>query len=256
MRLEGEELTQKKRAFPHPAASMKEQVAVGVEYISKLINRNKTLDQDKVEKFGEKLTAILCEKYTDHWYPENPLKGQAYRCIRINRKQQVDESLLRACDASGLAYSELPLPNEMSLWIDPSEVSCRLGENSSHFTVTPDEGSKEHGKKSPSELETSDYHSDGSDSPCESSSEDESIRKPKEEVCTPKVPVINTVKQGTQYFYHPAPAAPFFIPYGSRSLSFIPTYQPMTLYYIYPKVQKVFPLPSRTVRQKRKVAKS
>ncbi|XP_069496814.1 protein BTG3-like [Ambystoma mexicanum] len=234
---------------------MKEQIALGVDYISKLINRHNKLDQEKMEKFEEKLTAILCEKYADHWYPENPIKGQAYRCIRINRKQHVDESLQKACSASGLAYSDLPLPTELCLWIDPSEVSCRLGENSSHFTVTASEDKEVAGKKSPSELETSDYHSEGSDSPCESSSEDESARKPTKQVCTPKTPVISTVKQGTQYFYHPAPAAPFFIPYGSRNLGFIPTYQPMTLYYIYPKVQKVFPQPSRTTRQKRKVAK-
>ncbi|XP_029432902.1 protein BTG3-like isoform X2 [Rhinatrema bivittatum] len=235
---------------------MREELCAGIDYIMKVVNRHQKLDWRKVEVFGEKLMEILSRKYTGHWYPESPVKGQAYRCIRINRKQRVDECLLQACEGSGLQYSELALPREMSLWIDPKEVSCRLGENSCHFQVKlPGPKKEELGKRSPSEQETSDYHSEGSDSQAESSDEDESARKKKERQVQPEAAAQSSIKQGPEYFYHPAQVTPAFIPFR-RAVGLIPTYQPVTLYYIYPKLQKFYPQNlSRTRRQKQKAGK-
>ncbi|XP_044134660.1 uncharacterized protein LOC122927133 isoform X2 [Bufo gargarizans] len=113
---------------------MRDELLAGVEYIKTLANRFQNLDPVMVDLFGEKLAERLCQKYTGHWYPEKPMKGQAYRCIRINRHDR-DESILEACSHSGLKYHELTLPKEMTLWIDPYEVSCRLREESNPYTV-------------------------------------------------------------------------------------------------------------------------
>ncbi|XP_075696975.1 uncharacterized protein LOC142662649 [Rhinoderma darwinii] len=113
---------------------MRDELQAGVEYIKTLASRFKKLDPVMFELFGIKLTEILCQKYTGHWYPEKPMKGQAYRCLRINRHDR-DESILEACAYSGLNYQKLALPKEMTLWIDPYEVSCRLGEESYPYTV-------------------------------------------------------------------------------------------------------------------------
>ncbi|XP_044274779.1 protein BTG3-like isoform X2 [Varanus komodoensis] len=204
---------------------MKEEVETGVGFITRLVNRHERLDKRQVERFGEQLTAILCERFSKHWYPETPLKGQAYRCIRINRRHQVDDSLLKACRDCGLKYSELALPREITIWIDPGEVSCRLGENNRFFTVKSEESRS--GKATP-ETETSDYHSE---SPSECSSEDEWLTKPPPEASgLSKTPLGRKNKQqAAQYFYMPAP---LWVPYPPSMVSYVPAYHPLTLYYV------------------------
>ncbi|OTF75250.1 B-cell translocation protein-like protein [Euroglyphus maynei] len=68
---------------------------------------------------------ILTQRFQNHWYPNNPSKGQGYRCIRINQNCRVDYSIEMACQHAGISYDALRLPVELTLWIDPSEVTCR-----------------------------------------------------------------------------------------------------------------------------------
>lgn len=78
----------------------------------------------------------MTQRYQNHWYPGQPSKGQAYRCIRINQNCRVDSSIEMACQHAGISYEALRLPVELTLWIDPSEVACRIGEHKgSYFTV-------------------------------------------------------------------------------------------------------------------------
>ncbi|KAM7382714.1 hypothetical protein PAMP_002433 [Pampus punctatissimus] len=146
---------------------MKREVKAGVNFLKRLVVARGKLDETKAELFAEKLEKILCDKYDDHWYPGNPSKGQAFRCIRINNGILCDEVLLKACEESDLAPSELSLPSEVTLWIDPLEVCARSGENSRPFTIAcfkeeeeDDEGVKREQDSSDSiNLDTSDYHS-------------------------------------------------------------------------------------------------
>ncbi|XP_066495049.1 protein BTG3-like [Tiliqua scincoides] len=205
---------------------MKEEVETGVRFISRLMIRDNKLDKGQVERFQDSLVKILCERFHEHWYPENPLKGQAYRCIRINRKQPVDSLLLKACTDCELDYSQLDLPPEISIWIDPGDVCCRLSENSHYFSVSKEES---HSGKATPELETSDYHSDSS--PSESSSEDEGPAKRAATTPVPSKsrPAGNNPKQAPQYFYMPNP---LWVPYPQGVVSYIPAYQPITLYFV------------------------
>ncbi|XP_078391680.1 protein BTG3-like [Cetorhinus maximus] len=114
---------------------MKEEIGAGVSFLVSMVRNRSRLHQEKIEEFGEKLTAILYRKYQNHWYPANPSKGQAYRCIRINRKHKADPSLLLACQDCDLEYNQLRLPKEITLWIDPQEVCCRCSDGSLPFTV-------------------------------------------------------------------------------------------------------------------------
>lgn len=105
--------------------NMKNEIAAVVFFFTRLVRKHDKLKKEAVERFAEKLTLILQEKYKNHWYPEKPSKGQAYRCIPVNKFQRVDPDVLKACENSCILYSDLGLPKELTLWVDPCEVCCR-----------------------------------------------------------------------------------------------------------------------------------
>jgi len=78
---------------------------------------------------GEQMLKYLRLKFQDHWYPDRPAKGSAYRSIRIS-KEKVDKILVNAAIDIGLDLQEIldTLPNDLTIWIDPGEVSYRIGE--------------------------------------------------------------------------------------------------------------------------------
>lgn len=78
---------------------------------------------------GEQMFEYLCLKYQNHWYPERPTKGSAYRSIRIS-KEKVDKILINSAIDIGLNLQEIleSLPYDLTIWIDPEEVSYRIGE--------------------------------------------------------------------------------------------------------------------------------
>ncbi|XP_032905426.1 protein BTG4 [Amblyraja radiata] len=115
---------------------MKEEIAATVVFITRLVKKNEKFSKQKMEKFGSKLTKILFQKYKNHWYCGNPSRGQAYRCIRINKNQPRDPVLFQACVESNIEYSSLELPKEFTIWVDPYEVWCRCGENNQPFIIT------------------------------------------------------------------------------------------------------------------------
>ncbi|XP_066507404.1 protein BTG3 [Hoplias malabaricus] len=151
---------------------MKKEIAAVVFFLKRLIKKAEKLDTDKVDLFVEKLTMALQEKFRGHWYPDNPNKGQAFRCIRVNRFHKEDPELLWACAESGVKYKDLALPKELTLWVDPGEVCCRYGEKNLAFTVASfssdddddDDDKEDVTKKVTSAVErvTSDYHSGSS----------------------------------------------------------------------------------------------
>lgn len=74
---------------------------------------------------------VSIEHYEHHWFPEKPSKGSGYRCIRINHK--MDPIITKVASQIGLSQPQLHqlLPSELTLWVDPYEVSYRIGENGS-----------------------------------------------------------------------------------------------------------------------------
>lgn len=114
---------------------MKDEVKSAVDFLSNILlsSRTHTLKIDHVlaEKFRENLQIVLLSHYEDHWFPEKPFKGSAYRCLRINGK--MDPLLAKTGKACGLSVKDLYsiFPPELTLWVDPKEVSYRIGEEGS-----------------------------------------------------------------------------------------------------------------------------
>ncbi|XP_028325992.1 maternal B9.15 protein [Gouania willdenowi] len=157
---------------------MKREVRAGVDFLKRLAVTRGEINQAKAEVFAEKLLTLLCDKFKDHWYPECPSKGQAYRCIRINVDTPCDAVVQKACDESEVTIINLGLPPEITLWIDPQEVCVRSGENCRPFTVArfddKDIQSSEGGQQ-----DTSDYHS-ATSSDCGSTSSSDTEEEAKD----------------------------------------------------------------------------
>ncbi|XP_066517568.1 protein BTG4 [Hoplias malabaricus] len=121
---------------------MKEEIAATVFFVVRLAKKHGKLDRSHREKFAVALMSELFENYKSHWYPENPCRGQAFRCLRMNKSQVMDPLILCACKQSGVDYEDLGLPKEITIWVDPGEVSCRYGEKTTPFCVALLEGEK------------------------------------------------------------------------------------------------------------------
>lgn len=102
-----------------------------VNFICGLL-RQRSVPSDTVERFNSSLAEILCLHYHNHWFPDKPFRGSAYRCVRVVNKV-MDPVLLRAGEAVGLTQGDLMkfLPSELTLWVDPNDVSYRIGEDGS-----------------------------------------------------------------------------------------------------------------------------
>jgi len=105
---------------------MHTEIQVALKFvISFLYNK---LPRRRVNLFGEELENALRDKFQGHWYPDKPFKGSAYRCLKIT--DPTDPVLNRAARESGNPISDIieNLASDLAIWIDPGEVSYRMGE--------------------------------------------------------------------------------------------------------------------------------
>ncbi|XP_005003928.1 protein Tob2 [Cavia porcellus] len=105
---------------------MQLEIKVALNFIiSYLYNK---LPRRRADLFGEELERLLKKKYEGHWYPDKPLKGSGFRCVHIG--EMVDPVVELAARRSGLAVEDVRanVPEELSVWIDPFEVSYQIGE--------------------------------------------------------------------------------------------------------------------------------
>lgn len=75
------------------------------------------------------LCNVTQEHLKDHWYPDNPLKGNAHRCIRMHKG--LDPLVAKAAIESGIKPQSLQLlfPEELTVWIDPgTKIWYRIGD--------------------------------------------------------------------------------------------------------------------------------
>ena len=57
---------------------MKDELGSAVDFLTKIL-RTRNVPESKVEKFNTCLLDVLTNHYEDHWFPEKPFKGSAYR---------------------------------------------------------------------------------------------------------------------------------------------------------------------------------
>jgi protein Tob/BTG len=118
---------------------MRAEIESAVNFLTKLIAKNNesslVITPETIDLFSEKLCQLLTEKFQNHWFPEKPIKGQAFRCIRFNENIRRDLIVEKACKEAGINYDDLKLPLELTLWVDPHEVTCRFGEHKGSYCI-------------------------------------------------------------------------------------------------------------------------
>ena len=107
---------------------MKDEVRSAVNFLQKQLNTSSSLSSEQTKKFRDTLENLVTDKFQNHWHPNKPLKGNAYRCINIERTQ-IDPLLVRAAEEANISLLEFVslFPDGFALWIDPDDVSVRFG---------------------------------------------------------------------------------------------------------------------------------
>eukprot|EP00037_Helgoeca_nana_P015445 m.144240 g.144240 ORF g.144240 m.144240 type:complete len:184 (-) comp23020_c0_seq2:1465-2016(-) len=97
----------------------------------KLVRRQ--LDDHTRDTLTAEIINRLESRIIGHWYPLNPNRGSGHRCILISAGK-VDPVLVSSMVAARLVQLEsaehelaLLLPTELAVWVDPGDVSVRLG---------------------------------------------------------------------------------------------------------------------------------
>lgn len=110
---------------------MRDEVRTAIKFLSEVLLRNSKVNEEQVQKFKDTLEQLMIAKFQNHWHPNKPLKGNAFRCLNIDHTA-IDPVLLTATKASGILPTVLLeiFPGGLALWVDPGEVSCRIGKGS------------------------------------------------------------------------------------------------------------------------------
>lgn len=110
---------------------MLEEIKSAVDFLTNILRSRENMNETKSAQFNTTLRNLLSTRFQDHWFPQNPNKGSGYRCIRLNHN--MDPLILQAGETLGLncAFLESTFPPELTIWVDPRDVSFRIGEDGS-----------------------------------------------------------------------------------------------------------------------------
>ncbi|XP_071959968.1 protein BTG2-like [Antedon mediterranea] len=127
---------------------MIEEITSAVTFLSNLL-RTRRVPENVLEDFCTELDSRLNEKYEKHWFPERPVRGSGFRCMRINILN-MDPLILQSAIAAGIPRSRIQklLPSELTIWVDPFEVAYRIGEDGSICTFYDSETSSTESRSS------------------------------------------------------------------------------------------------------------
>lgn len=120
---------------------MKDEIRTACRFIYHMLKKGCRLSEHQLQQFTNKMQDVLSAHFRHHWHLENPQLGSAYRCIRINHI--MDPLVVKAARECGVKIPDLSLPKEFTMWIDPSEISYRFGEDGSINTVSMKEEKNE-----------------------------------------------------------------------------------------------------------------
>lgn len=115
---------------------MKPEINAAAEFLSRIFLAHDNITTDKVTEFKQYFAELLEARFRNHWHETCPTKGQAYRCIRVCPEEPLDRTIRKVCNDIGIAEEYFNMPIELTLWVDPKEVICKIGDlKCSYHTV-------------------------------------------------------------------------------------------------------------------------
>lgn len=130
---------------------MKQEIENAVSFWLKYIP-DTALPTDHKERFRQAFTRILTDKFTGHWHPTTTHKGSGYRSI--SNWRSIDHTLADAAQQTQVSPELLDkcMPRDIVMWCDPYNVTYRVGDYGTVYTVYEDkQGLLENVKKSMAE---------------------------------------------------------------------------------------------------------
>jgi len=109
---------------------MKDEVASAAKFLSDTVAKHNELSEEHGELFRTTLEMLMSQRFQNHWHPEKPLKGNAFRCLNINQEECCIDPLLKEAASESLIDDDdltNSFPDGLALWIDPFDVSYRMG---------------------------------------------------------------------------------------------------------------------------------
>ncbi|UJR27737.1 hypothetical protein I4U23_009014 [Adineta vaga] len=111
---------------------MKKEIDVALDLLVAYISHFGSIKEETIEEFRTCLQKNLLERYQGHWYPDIPIKGQAYRSLEFTKQNEYcDVIVSQICRELGFASNLLGIRHDITLWIDPYEVTIRIGNHAS-----------------------------------------------------------------------------------------------------------------------------
>lgn len=107
---------------------MKREISEAITFLVSFMGRL-GLSEHQIQEFSARLSRAMMEKYQSNWNVTMPLQGNAYRAISI-LDGRIDPLILRAAHESRIDTKALErcFPRDFVLWVDPEDVSYRMGD--------------------------------------------------------------------------------------------------------------------------------
>merc|ERR1719223_2003620 len=98
---------------------MLQEIQIASKFLSSFVPSQKRTECEKL------LGQLLSDQFNGKWYPQQPERASAYRCITNFNK--ADKLLVFV--ANSLETQFFDFPSDIVLWIDPGNVSYQQGNN-------------------------------------------------------------------------------------------------------------------------------
>jgi len=88
------------------------------------VNIAPPLTKDQLLTFHKSLCGIMEEKYSGHWYADEPNRGEAFRSIMFE-KNIIDNILLESAQRAKITSLRSRIKTECIMWVDPQTVKIQ-----------------------------------------------------------------------------------------------------------------------------------
>jgi len=83
------------------------------------------LNKDQLMTFHKSLCERMEEKYSGHWYADEPNRGEAFRSIMFE-KNIIDNLLLESAHRAKITSLRSRMKTECIMWVDPQTVKIQF----------------------------------------------------------------------------------------------------------------------------------